>query len=120
MNSTTLEQRGETDASHGAAHWLKSVLAVAFCLALLVTLCVVFTRVIAARVPEQRATLEKLIADRTGLEVRFDNVRFAWDLDGTSAVFTRVQLTDPDGGRVRVVAPELRVELDTWDFLRHQ
>ena len=79
-----------------------------------------FTRVIAARVPEQRATLEKLIADRTGLEVRFDNVRFAWNLDGTSAVFTRVQLTDPKAGRVRVVAPELRVELDTWDFLRHQ
>src|SRR5262249_24003960 len=69
---------------------------------------------------EQRATLEKLITDRTGLEVRFDNVHFAWDLDGMNAVFTRVELTDPKAGRVRVVAPELRVEFDTWDFLRHQ
>ena len=92
---------------------------VMFCLLLIGTLGVVFTRVIAARVPEQRATLEKLITDRTGLAVRFDNVHFAWGLDGTSAVFTRVELTDPKAGRVRVVAPELRVEFDTWDFLRH-
>ncbi|HEY6125546.1 MAG TPA: hypothetical protein VIV63_12915, partial [Steroidobacteraceae bacterium] len=92
---------------------------VTFCLLLLGTLGVVFTRVVAARVPEQRATLEKLIADRTGLAVRFDNVHFAWNLDGTSAVFERVELTDPARGRVRVVAPELRVEFDTWDFLRH-
>jgi len=119
MTATTLEQRGETDASNGASHWVKRTVAVAFCLALAVTLCVVFTRVIAARVPEQRATLEKLITDRTGLDVRFDNVRFAWDLDGTSAVFTRVELTDPKRGRVHVLAPELRVEFDTWDFLRH-
>jgi hypothetical protein len=98
---------------------VKSAVAVTFCLGLVVTLCVVFTRVIAARVPEQRATLEKLITDRTGLDVRFDNVRFAWDLDGTSAVFTRVELTDPNRGRVHVLAPELRVEFDTWDFLRH-
>jgi hypothetical protein len=119
MTGTTLEPRGETDASHGASHWVKRAVAVTFCLGLLVTLCVVFTRVIAARVPEQRATLEKLITDRTGLQVRFDNVRFAWDLDGTSAVFTRVELTDPQRGRVHVLAPELRVEFDTWDFLRH-
>ena len=92
---------------------------VTFCLLLLGTLGVVFTRVVAARVPEQRATLEKLITDRTGLAVRFDNVHFAWNLDGTSAVFERVELTDPKRGRVRVVAPELRVEFDTWDYLRH-
>jgi hypothetical protein len=98
---------------------VKRTLAVTFCLGLLLTLAVVFTRVIAARVPEQRATLEKLITERTGLEVRFENVRFAWDLDGTSAVFTRVELTDPQQGRVHVLAPELRVEFDAWDFLRH-
>ena len=92
---------------------------VTFCVLLLGTLGLAFTRVIAARVPEQRATLEKLITDRTGLAVRFDNVHFAWNLDGTSAVFERVELTDPKRGRVRVVAPELRVEFDTWDYLRH-
>ncbi len=103
----------------GDSHWVKRTVAVMFCLALLVALGLVFTRVIAARVPEQRATLEKLITERTGLAVRFDNVHFSWDLDGTSAVFTRVELTDPKAGRVRAVAPELRVEFDTWDFLRH-
>ena len=104
----------------GDSHWVKRAVAVTFCLGLLVALGLVFTRVIAARVPEQRATLEKLITERTGLAVRFDNVHFSWDLDGTSAVFTRVELTDPKAGRVRVVAPELRVEFDTWDFLRHK
>jgi hypothetical protein len=98
---------------------MRRTLLVTFCLSLLGMLGVVFTRVIAARVPEQRATLEKLITDRTGLAVRFDNVHFAWNLDGTSAVFERVELTDPKRGRVRVVAPELRVEFDTWDYLRH-
>jgi hypothetical protein len=87
---------------------------------LLAAVGAVFTQVIAARVPEQRATLEKLITDRTGLEVRFDNVHLSWGLNGTSAVFERVELTDPVRGRVRVVAPELRVEFDAWDYLRHQ
>ncbi len=93
---------------------------VVFCLGLLAAVGAVFTRVIAARVPQQRATLEKLIADRTGLDVRFDNVRFSWGLDGASAVFERVELTDTELGRVRVVAPELRIEFDAWDYLRHQ
>src|SRR4051812_38932771 len=88
-----------------ASRWVKRAAAVTFCLALFALLGVVFTRIIATRVPEQRATLEKLIAERTGLEVRFDDVRFAWDLDGASAVFTQVQLTDPHAGRVRVAAP---------------
>lgn len=103
-----------------SGQWLRRTLLVLFCLGLLVAIGAVFTRVIAARVPEQRATLERLITDRTGLAVRFDNVHFAWGMEGTSAVFERVELTDPVRGRVRVVAPELRVEFDAWDFLRHQ
>ena len=118
MTDATLNQGGPIESAE-PSHWVKRALAVTFCLGLLVTLGVVFTRVIAARVPEQRATLERLITERTGLEVRFDNVRFAWDLEGTSAVFTRVELTDPKRGRVHVLAPELRVQFDTWDFLRH-
>src|SRR3954453_23956935 len=106
--------------SDTALNAMKRAALVLCCLLLVATLGVAFTRVVAARVPEQRATLEKLITDRTGLAVRFENVHFAWGLDGTSAVFTRVELTDPKAGRVRVVAPELRVEFDTWDFLRHQ
>lgn len=116
MSETTLE-RGENVAS---THWVRRTVLIVFSLGLLAAIGAVFTEVIAARVPEQRATLEKLITDRTGLAVRFDNVHFAWGIDGTSAVFERVELTDPARGRVRVVAPELRVEFDTWDFLRHQ
>ncbi|HEX6638190.1 MAG TPA: hypothetical protein VF033_11080, partial [Steroidobacteraceae bacterium] len=100
--------------------WVRRTLLAIFCLGLLAAIGAVFTQVIAARVPEQRATLEKLITDRTGLAVRFDNVHFAWGMEGTSAIFEHVELTDPVRGRVRVVAPELRVEFDTWDFLRHQ
>jgi hypothetical protein len=119
MNGNTVDQGADNKLGAGI-HWLRRSAAVSFCLLLVLTLGVVFTRVIGARIPEQRATLEKLITDRTGLVVRFDNVHFAWDLDGMNAVFTRVELTDPKAGRVRVVAPELRVEFDTWDFLRHQ
>jgi Protein of unknown function len=121
MTDTTLIKGGLLEKEGaGSSHWVRRTVLVTFCLLLLGTLCVAFTRVIAARIPEQRATLEKLITDRTGLAVRFDNVHFAWTLDGTSAVFTHVELTDPKAGRVRVVAPELRVEFDAWDFMRHQ
>jgi hypothetical protein len=117
MNETTLNQGETTD---DRSHWARRSALGLFCLGLVLVLGFVFTRVIAARVPEQRATLENLITDRTGLDVRFENVRFAWDLKGTSAVFDRVELTDPRGNRVRVVAPLLRVEFDTWNFLRHR
>src|SRR5688572_7781688 len=122
MTGPTLEQGGGTPASTrvAASHWVRRTVLVIFSLGLLGAIGAVFTQVIAARVPEQRATLEKLITDRTGLAVRFDNVHFAWGIDGTSAVFERVELTDPQRGRLRVVAPQLRVEFDTWDFLRHQ
>src|SRR6185503_12157879 len=116
MTDSTLSHRGDA----GGSHWVSRTVAVMFGLGLLATLGVVFTRLVAIRVPEQRATLEKLIAERTGLDVRFENVRFSWGLDGTGAVFTRVVLTDPKAGRIRVVAPELRVELDTWDLMRHR
>jgi len=115
MTDAALEHRGEESGSH----WARRTVLVTFCLLLLGTLIMVFTRVVAARVPAQRANLEKLITDRTGLDVRFDNVHFAWNLDGMSAVFERVELTDPKQGRVRVVAPALSVEFDTWDYLRH-
>ena len=122
MTEAALELKGPSDDREGrqSTHWVRRAVLVILSLGLFSTVGVVFTQVIAARVPEQRATLEKLIADRTGLQVSFDNVHFAWGLDGTSAVFERVELTDPQNGRVRVVAPELRVEFDTWDFLRHE
>src|SRR3954462_11925264 len=120
MNQATSEQEAHPERDAGDSRWVSRTLLVTFCLGLVVILAVVFTQVVAARVPAQRATLEKLIAERTGLEIRFDNVHFAWDLDGTSAVFERVELTDPKAGRVHVVAPELRVEFDSWAFLRRQ
>ena len=113
----SLEKGGEPLT---ASLWMRRTVLVVFCVVLFGAVGVAFTRVIAARIPAQRATLEQLIADRTGLAVRFQNIHFAWGLDGTSAVFEQVELNDPARGRVRVVAPELRVEFDTWDFLRHQ
>src|SRR5262245_2496839 len=111
MTEATLDLKGplHKERAKVSSHWVRRSLLVVVCLGLLFAIGAVFTRVIAARIPEQRATLEKLITDRTGLAVRFDNVHFAWGIDGTSAVFERVELTDPSRGRVRVVAPELRV-----------
>ena len=77
MTDTALIEKGDAHASH----WVRRTVLVGFCLILVGALGVVFTRVVAERVPEQRATLERLIAERTGLAVRFDNVHFAWGLD---------------------------------------
>jgi hypothetical protein len=54
MTEAALEQRGNESGSH----WVRRTLLVTFCVLLLGALGIAFTRVIAARVPEQRATLE--------------------------------------------------------------
>src|SRR5688572_32322890 len=105
MTGPTLEQGGGTPASTrvAASHWVRRTVLVIFSLGLLGAIGAVFTQVIAARVLAQRATLEQLIPDRTGVAGRFDSVHFAWGIDGTSAAFERVELSDPARGRVRVI-----------------
>ncbi|MEZ5474519.1 MAG: AsmA-like C-terminal region-containing protein [Steroidobacteraceae bacterium] len=75
-------------------------------------------RVVVARVPQQRAVIERLFEQRTGLEVRFASMRVGWGWRGVRAVLTRVELAEPSGRRFRALAPEVQLNLDTWGIFR--
>ena len=72
----------------------------------------------AARVPEHRAALEKLIRYQTGLEVRFTSLAVRWGWYGPEAVFQDVELGEPGHQNVLLRAPRLAVGLDAWRTAR--
>jgi uncharacterized protein YhdP len=72
----------------------------------------------AARVPEHRAALEKLIRHQTGLEVRFRSLAVHWGWYGPEAVFRDVELSEPGERIVWLRAPRLAVGLDAWRMVR--
>lgn len=71
-----------------------------------------------ARVPQHRATLERLVRAHTGLDVRFSELGLRWGWYGPEAVFRRVELGEPGRSNVLLRAPELIVGFDTWRSLR--
>ncbi len=88
--------------------------------ALLVTLAVgvMLAKVVMARVPQQRASIERLLKQHTGLDIRFAELHVGWGWRGAQAVLTDVELVDPRARRFRTTAPEIRVELDSWGLFR--
>jgi uncharacterized protein YhdP len=72
----------------------------------------------AARVPQHRASLERLVRAQTGLNIHFDELGLRWGWYGPEAVFRRVELGEPDHSTVRLRAPELVVGFDIWQTLR--
>jgi len=72
----------------------------------------------AARVPQHRAALEKLIRHQTGLEVRFGSLAVRWGWYGPEAVFHDVELGEPGESVVWLRAPRLSVALDAWRLAR--
>jgi uncharacterized protein YhdP len=95
-------------------------------LAGLVAACVlVFTGIVVlayefavARVPQNRAALERLVRAQTGLDIRFDELGLRWGWYGPEAVFRRVELGEPGRSTVLLRAPELVVGFDVWQTLR--
>lgn len=69
-----------------------------------------------ARVPEHRATLERLLHSQTGLDVRFSQLGVRWGWYGPEAVFRNVELGEPR--QVLLRAPELTVAFDAWRTMR--
>jgi uncharacterized protein YhdP len=67
-----------------------------------------------ARVPQHRATLERLVRAHTGLDVRFNELNVRWGWYGPEAVFHRVELGEPGRSNVLVRAPQLIVGFDAW------
>ncbi|HEV2229732.1 MAG TPA: AsmA-like C-terminal region-containing protein [Steroidobacteraceae bacterium] len=72
----------------------------------------------AARVPQQRATLESLVRAETGLDVRFDELRLRWGWYGPEAAFEAVELHEPGEARALLTAPQLVLGVDLWRMLR--
>jgi uncharacterized protein YhdP len=71
-----------------------------------------------ARVPEHRATLERLLQVQTGLDVRFSQLGVRWGWYGPEAVFRNVELGEPGYSHVLLRAPELTVGFDAWKSMR--
>ena len=62
-----------------------------------------------ARVPQNRAALERLVRAQTGLDIRFDELGLRWGWYGPEAVFRGVDLGEPGRSNVVLRAPELVV-----------
>ena len=71
-----------------------------------------------ARVPQHRATLERLVRAQTGLDVRFNELNLRWGWYGPEAVFQRVELGEPGRANVLLRAPQLIVGFDAWRSVR--
>jgi uncharacterized protein YhdP len=71
-----------------------------------------------ARVPEHRATLERLLQSQTGLDVRFSQLGVRWGWYGPEAVFRNVELGEPGRPHVLLRAPEVTVGFDAWRSMR--
>ncbi len=72
----------------------------------------------AARVPQHRAALERLVRAQTGLDIRFDDMGLRWGWYGPEAVFHGVELGEPGRSTALLKAPELVVGFDVWQTLR--
>jgi uncharacterized protein YhdP len=82
--------------------------------ALVIGFMVLAYELTAARVPEHRAALERLVRAQTGLDLRFAQLGVRWGWYGPEAVFSAVELGDPASSRVLLRAPELIVSFDAW------
>jgi uncharacterized protein YhdP len=82
--------------------------------ALLAGFMVLAYQLTAARLPEHRAALERLVRAETGLDLRFEELGVRWGWYGPEAVFSRVELGEAGRAKVLLRAPELIVALDAW------
>lgn len=100
------------------ASWVRVTLVGLACAAS-VFLVVLFAYQLAlARVPQHRATLERLVRAQTGLDVRFSSLGLRWGWYGPEAVFKSVELGEPGRSEVLLRAPELTVGFDAWRTIR--
>jgi len=83
-------------------------------IALLAGFMVLAYQLTAARVPEHRAALERLLRAQTGLDLRFEELGLRWGWYGPEAVFSQVELGEPGHANVLLRAPELTVAFDAW------
>lgn len=71
-----------------------------------------------ARVDEQRAGIERLLRDRTGLDVRFARLRLQLGFYGPEAVFSDVDFRKPGGAQLLLHAEEVIARFELFNVLR--
>lgn len=112
------EPREAAAAAAGpAARALRLVLRLGMPLAVLAALLLLGAQLISARIPEQRAALEQLLREETGLEVTFQALTVHWGWYGPEARFHEVTLAPP-GQPPLLHATRLAVTLDLWRSAR--
>ena len=101
------------------AHTLLRVTLITVAAAALLATVALFTYALAAaRMPEHRATLEKLVHAETGLDVHFTELQLRWGWYGPEAVFRGVELREPGATRALLTAPQLVLGVDLCRMLR--
>lgn len=101
-----------------SARWLRATVLASAAVALIAGFIVLAYELTAARVPEHRAALERLVRGETGLDLHFEQLGLRWGWYGPEAVFSQVELGEPGRAKVLLRAPELIVGLDAWGILR--
>lgn len=109
---------GQSPAGATRARWLRIGVLGAMSAVLLAGLVILAYQLALARVPQHRATLERLVRAQTGLDVRFDELTLRWGWYGPEAVFKRVELGEPGRSNVLLRAPQLTVGFDAWRSVR--
>lgn len=98
--------------------WLRATAVGGAALAFVGGFIVLAYQLTAARVPEHRAALERLVRRETGLDLRFEELGLRWGWYGPEAVFSRVELGEQGRANVLLRAPELIVGFDAWRTLQ--
>jgi uncharacterized protein YhdP len=103
----------ERPAARAAVARLRLCAALIAALLLVLALLVLARELVRAQVPRQRAALENLIRQESGLEVAFEQLSVRWGWYGPEAVFSGVSLAAPDSPAVLRCA-QLIVAVDVW------
>ena len=101
-----------------SVRWLRATALSGAAFTFVVGFMVLAYQLTAARVPEHRAALERLVRAQTGLDLRFEELSLRWGWYGPEAVFSRVELGEPGRAAVLLRAPELIVGFDAWHTLQ--
>jgi uncharacterized protein YhdP len=118
MSSTVKTELTHQGTSPPSRPGLRAAALVAACVLGFIGLVVLAYEFAVARVPQNRAALERLVRAQTGLDIRFDELGLRWGWYGPEAVFRRVELGEPGRSTVLLRAPELVVGFDVWQTLR--
>src|SRR5215470_834830 len=89
--------------------WLRMVLLAVGALLALIVLILFAYELALARIPQHRAALERIVRAQTGLDIRFAELGVRWGWYGPEAVFSQVELDEPDSAAALLRAPELVV-----------